>query len=184
MKQFKTESKKIMDMMINSIYTNKDIFLRELISNASDALDKAYFNALTNSFEKRDLEIRIDINKEERTLTISDDGVGMNKKELEENLGTIAKSGTLDFKNNLDKNLDLDVIGQFGVGFYSAFMVADKIEIISKPFNEKANKWTSEGIEGYEIEELDYSYTDIGTVIKLYIKQNTDDYSYDKYLEQ
>lgn len=184
-KQFKTESKRLLDLMINSVYTNKEIFLRELISNASDALDKLYFKTLTdNSDIKRgDLEIRITADKTARTLTISDNGIGMTKEELESNLGTIAKSGTLAFKNDneLDKD-DMDVIGQFGVGFYSAFMVSKKITVLSRAYgSDEAWQWESEGLDGYTVEPAQKdSY---GTVITLYLKDNTDDERYDSYLE-
>lgn len=184
-KQFKTESKRLLDLMINSVYTNKEIFLRELISNASDALDKLYFKTLTdNSDIKRgDLEIRITADKTARTLTISDNGIGMTKEELESNLGTIAKSGTLAFKNDneLDKD-DMDVIGQFGVGFYSAFMVSKKITVLSRAYgSDEAWQWESEGLDGYTVEPAEKdSY---GTVITLYLKDNTDDERYDSYLE-
>ncbi len=184
-KQFKTESKRLLDLMINSVYTNKEIFLRELISNASDALDKLYFKTLTdNSDIKRgDLEIRIAADKTARTLTISDNGIGMTKEELESNLGTIAKSGTLAFKNanELDKD-DMDVIGQFGVGFYSAFMVSKKITVLSRAYgSDEAWQWESEGLDGYTVEPAQKdSY---GTVITLYLKDNTDDERYDSYLE-
>lgn len=184
-KQFKTESKRLLDLMINSVYTNKEIFLRELISNASDALDKLYFKTLTdNSDIKRgDLEIRIAADKTARTLTISDNGIGMTKEELESNLGTIAKSGTLAFKNDneLDKD-DMDVIGQFGVGFYSAFMVSKKITVLSRAYgSDEAWQWESEGLDGYTVAPAEKdSY---GTVITLYLKDNTDDERYDSYLE-
>ena len=169
-KQFKTESKRLLDLMINSVYTNKEIFLRELISNASDALDKLYFKTLTdNSDIKRgDLEIRIAADKTARTLTISDNGIGMTKEELESNLGTIAKSGTLAFKNDneLDKD-DMDVIGQFGVGFYSAFMVSDKVSVVSKAYgSDEAYEWESTGADGYTIKEAEKA--DNGTEITPY----------------
>ena len=184
-KQFKTESKRLLDLMINSVYTNKEIFLRELISNASDALDKLYFRTLTdNSDIKRgDLEIRIAADKTARTLTISDNGIGMTKEELESNLGTIAKSGTLAFKNDneLDKD-DMDVIGQFGVGFYSAFMVSKKITVLSRAYgNDEAWQWESEGLDGYTVEPAQKD--SCGTVITLHLKDNTDDERYDSYLE-
>ena len=154
-KQFKTESKKLLDMMINSIYTHKEIFLRELISNASDAIDKLYFRSLTDDSVKlarSDYSIFININKEERTLKISDNGCGMTAEELENNLGTIAKSGSFDFKKDNDQGDDVDIIGQFGVGFYSAFMVADRIKVISRPFGQEvAHVWESEGADGYTI---------------------------------
>ena len=182
MKAFKTESKKILDMMINSIYTNRDIFLRELISNASDAIDKAHFDALTNSDRQREYMIKVDIDKNARTLTITDNGIGMDALELEKNLGTIAKSGTEEFKKELGEKSDLEVIGQFGVGFYSAFMVADFVEVYSKTFDGKASKWQSHGASGYDIEELDGG--EVGTKIVLHIKTNSEDFNYDKYLEE
>ena len=136
-KQFKTESKRLLDLMANSIYTNTDIFLRELISNASDALDKRYFLSLTDTnIKSEDLKIKIYADKKEKTITIIDNGIGMSKEDLENNLGTIAKSGSFEFKENLDEKEKVDIIGQFGVGFYSAFMVADKIEVLSKKINE------------------------------------------------
>ena len=181
-KQFKAESKRLLDLMINSIYTNKEIFLRELISNASDAIDKLYYKSLTDrkvKLEKDDFYIKVDVDKDNRTLTISDNGIGMNEEELEENLGTIAQSGTLLFKEE-NKNKETECIGQFGVGFYSAFMVSDKIEVISKKFGEnKAHKWTSSGVDGYTIEDADKD--DYGTVIKLYLKEDTDEEDYSKY---
>ena len=181
-KQFKAESKRLLDLMINSIYTNKEIFLRELISNASDAIDKLYYKSLTDrkvKLEKDDFYIKVDVDKDNRTLTISDNGIGMNEEELEENLGTIAQSGTLLFKEE-NKNKETECIGQFGVGFYSAFMVSDKIEVTSKKFGEnKAHKWTSSGVDGYTIEDADKD--DYGTVIKLYLKEDTDEEDYSKY---
>ena len=185
-RQFKTESKKLLDMMINSIYTHKEIFLRELISNASDAIDKLYFRSLTDdsvSLGRSDYSIFININKEEKTLKISDNGCGMTAEELENNLGTIAKSGSFDFKREGDKGDDVDIIGQFGVGFYSAFMVADKIEVVSRPFGaEIASKWTSEGVDGYTIEECEKER--FGTEITLYIKEDTEDEKYSEFLEE
>ena len=154
-KQFKAESKKLLDMMINSIYTNKEIFIRELISNASDAIDKLYFKSLTDTsvgMNKDDFEIFISADKENRTLTITDNGIGMTAEELESNLGTIAKSGSFNFKNENEdaKENDIEVIGQFGVGFYSSFMVAKRVEVVSKAYGEDvAHKWVSEGAEGY-----------------------------------
>lgn len=182
-KQFETESKRILDLMINSIYTNKEIFLRELISNASDALDKRYFDIMhaKKAFDKKDLEIRIDVDKDERSLTVSDNGIGMSKEDLESNLGTIAKSGSLDFKN-LNKDDEISIIGQFGVGFYSSFMVADKIVVSTKKEGENGYMWSSEGADGYEIEKIDKE--EIGTEIKLYLKENTDDDDFDEYLNQ
>ena len=144
MKQFKSESKKLLDMMINSVYTNREIFLRELLSNASDALDKLYYKSLTDKslkVRKNDLEILINISKDDRTITISDNGIGMDEKELENNLGTIAKSGSFDFKNENDKKKDINIIGQFGVGFYSAFMVSDEVSVLSKTSDSDAYLW-------------------------------------------
>lgn len=178
MKQFKTESKRILDLMINSIYTNKEIFLRELISNASDAIDKLHFISLTDSEVNSDFKIKITIDKDARTLTVEDNGIGMNKEDLEKNLGTIAESGTLDFKEKNEEEL----IGQFGVGFYSAFMVSDKIEVLTKKHKEdKAYLWTSKGVEGYEIKEA--VKDGVGSKITLTIKQNSDEENYDEYLQ-
>ena len=185
-KQFKTESKKLLDMMINSIYTHKEIFLRELISNASDAIDKLYFRSLTDTsvnLTRSDYAIFLNINKENRTLKISDNGCGMTAEELENNLGTIAKSGSFDFKKDGNSSEDVDIIGQFGVGFYSAFMVADKIEVVSRPFGQSiANKWVSEGVDGYTLEECEKE--SFGTEITLYIKEDTDDEKYTEFLEE
>ncbi len=184
-KQFKAESKRLLDLMINSIYTNKEIFLRELISNASDAIDKLYYQSLTDNnlnLYRDDLQIKLSINKENRTLTIEDNGCGMDKHELEANLGTIAKSGSYAFKNQNEKKEDIDIIGQFGVGFYSAFMVSKKIEVVSKKVGaEKAYIWVSCGADGYTIEETDKK--DVGTKITLYIKDNSEEENYDEYLE-
>ena len=191
-KQFKAESKRLLDLMINSIYTNKEIFLRELISNASDAIDKLYYRSLTDKnvkVNKDDLYIRITPSKEARTLTIEDNGCGMSKEELEENLGTIAKSGSLAFKEaakakeNAEKDDDVNIIGQFGVGFYSAFMVASKVRVESKCYGaEKAYVWESEGAEGYTIDECDKS--DFGTKIILTLKADTDDEKYSDFLAE
>ena len=188
-KQFKAESKKLLDMMINSIYTNKDIFIRELISNASDATDKLYFKSLTDSTinaDKDNLKIKIDSDKDARTLTISDNGIGMTAKALESNLGTIAKSDSMAFKkdNAEDKNLDdIEVIGQFGVGFYSSFMVADKVEVLSKALgSDEANLWVSEGVDGYTVTPAEKETN--GTVITLHIKESKDGEDYDQYLDQ
>ncbi|MBR2278104.1 MAG: molecular chaperone HtpG [Eubacterium sp.] len=186
-KQFKAESKKLLDMMINSIYTHKEIFLRELISNASDATDKLYFKSLTDtSISTDNLEIRIDLDKDARTITVSDNGIGMTPDELEKNLGTIAKSDSLNFKkdNEGDENMEnIEVIGQFGVGFYSSFMVADKVEVVSKALgSDEAAKWVSEGADGYTIEPCEKDT--VGTVITLHIKENTDNDDYNQYLEQ
>lgn len=185
-KQFKAESKKLLDLMINSIYTNKEIFLRELISNASDAIDKLYYKSLTNDNVKlkhKDFEIEIKIDKDNRTLTISDNGIGMTNTELEDNLGTIAKSGSQVFKESTDKKKDIDIIGQFGVGFYSAFMVSDEVKVCSRAYGEdKSYTWTSTGAIGYSIEES--KKDSYGTDIILKIKANTDDEDYDKYLDE
>ena len=184
-KQFKAESQKLLDLMINSIYTNKEIFLRELISNASDAVDKLHFKGLTDSsvgMNASDYAITLIPDKEARTLRIVDNGIGMTKDELENNLGTIAKSGSLDFKTN-NTSEDLDIIGQFGVGFYSAFMVASKVTVVSKAYGtDEAWQWESEGTEGYTIEEA--SKNTVGTDITLYIKENTETENYDRFLEE
>ncbi len=185
-KQFKTESQKLLDMMINSIYTHKEIFLRELISNASDAIDKLYFRSLTDSevkLERGDYAISIKPDKASRTLTISDNGCGMTADELENNLGTIAKSGSFDFKRDNGKTEDVDIIGQFGVGFYSAFMVADKITVRSRVFGEaEGNVWESEGASGYTVSPC--KKESFGTEITLYIKEDTDDEKYSEFLEE
>ena len=185
-KQFKSESKKILDMMINSIYTNNEIFLRELISNASDALDKLYYQSLTDkkiNVSKDDLSIFVDIDKKKRIITITDNGCGMTKDELEENLGTIAKSGSELFKENNDADKDKSIIGQFGVGFYSSFMVASLVEVNSKSISsDVAYKWKSEGADGYTITETNKD--SIGTEIKLYLKSNTDECNYDELLDE
>ncbi|MBQ2640247.1 MAG: molecular chaperone HtpG [Bacilli bacterium] len=185
-KKFKSESKRLLDLMINSIYTNKDIFLRELISNASDALDKLYYRSLTDKkikVDKDKLEINISFNKKTRIITISDTGIGMTKEELETNLGTIATSGSLAFKEEMTEKEKVDIIGQFGVGFYSAFMVSDGIEVISKSVDDdKAYRWFSEGVEGYTIEEVDKK--DVGTTISIHIKPDTDEDNYSLYLDE
>lgn len=185
-KAFKSESKRLLDLMINSIYTNKDIFLRELISNASDAIDKLYYRSLTDKnikVKQKDLEIHIDYDKDARTLTIEDTGIGMTEDELEKNLGTIAQSGSLNFKENMTKQDKIDIIGQFGVGFYSAFMVSDCIEVTTKSVDsDKAYRWVSTGAEGYSIEECDKKTT--GTKISLHIKPDTEDENYSDYLEE
>lgn len=185
-KQFKTESKRILDLMINSIYTHKEIFLRELISNASDATDKIYYKALADenvNFNRSDYYIRLEANKDLRTLTITDMGIGMTKEELENNLGTIAKSGSLAFKTENEKKDDVDIIGQFGVGFYSAFMVADCVTVYSKSIDsDAAYKWESKGTAGYTIEECDKK--EAGTKIVLRIKDNTEEENYDEFLEE
>ena len=185
-KQFKAESKRLLDLMINSIYTNKEIFLRELISNASDALDKRYYNSMTQKKETVDkdkLNIKILVDKENKLLTIEDNGCGMNKEELENNLGTIAKSGSLAFKEAQDKQDDVEIIGQFGVGFYSCFMVSSDVTVISKSLDdEQAYKWHSKGVEGYTIEPTEKN--EIGTKIILKIKDDTEDEKYSRYLEE
>lgn len=183
--EFKAEAKKVMDLMINSIYTNKEIFLRELISNASDALDKLYYQDLKsdNSTDKSDYYIELIPNTEERSLIVRDTGIGMNEKDLIENLGTIAKSGTEIFKKSVEDADVKDLIGQFGVGFYSAFMVASKIEVLTKKFaDDKAYLWTSENAESYEIEEA--SKEGHGTDIKLFFKESSEDFDYDEFLDQ
>lgn len=181
---FQAESKRLLDLMINSIYTHKEIFLRELISNASDALDKYYYYALEHSEPASDLEIRIDLNKTDRTLTLSDNGIGMSRQELEDNLGTIAKSGTLAFKQAMEKEEKStgDIIGQFGVGFYSAFMVADKVTVYTRAAgSDEGFMWTSEGAEGYEIEPYDKG--ERGTVLVLHLKSDTETDKFSQYLE-
>lgn len=182
-KQFKAESKKLLDLMIHSIYTNKEIFLRELVSNASDAIDKLHYLSLTNKdikVKKNDLKITLAADKTNRTLTISDNGIGMSKEELEENLGTIARSGSLLFKEQMEKKKNIDIIGQFGVGFYSSFMVADKVSVISRKFDsEKAYLWESTGADGYQIKETEKD--SIGTTIVLNLKDGEE---YDSFLEE
>ena len=182
-KQFKAESKKLLDLMINSIYTNKEIFLRELISNGSDAIDKLYYRSLTDKKIKVDsdkFEIKISIDKDNRTITIEDNGCGMTEEELENNLGTIAKSGTQAFKEE-NKDKKLDIIGQFGVGFYSAFMVSDEIEVLSKSIDDDiAHLWTSSGADGYSIKEADKEEN--GTKITLHLKKDTEEENYSDYL--
>lgn len=185
-KAFKSESKRLLDMMINSIYTHKEIFLRELVSNASDSIDKLYYIALKDeniTFNKEDYYIRLEADEKNRTLTISDTGIGMSKEELEENLGTIAKSGSFEFKHDLESEENHDIIGQFGVGFYSAFMVADKVTVISKKYGEEdAYKWESEGADGYTVTKS--VKEDVGTRITLTLKANTEDENYDEYLKE
>lgn len=185
-KQFKSESKKLMDMMINSIYTHKEIFLRELISNASDALDKLYFRSLTDNsvgIAPDEFEIRLEIDKDARTLKITDNGCGMTEEELDKNLGTIAKSGSFAFKQENEKKDNVDIIGQFGVGFYSAFMVSDKVTVESRAFgSDEAFRWESSGADGYTVEPCDKESA--GTTVTLHIKDKTDDENYDEYLDQ
>ena len=181
-KQFKTESKRLLDLMINSIYTNREIFLRELISNASDALDKRHYMALTDKeYEADEYQIRIDIDKENRTITITDNGIGMNKEELEKNLGTIAHSGSEEFRQKYDTGNTADIIGQFGVGFSSAFMVARQVTVDSKTVNEPANRWISNGQDGYTIEQSDRDT--VGTAITLQLREDTEDIKYSDYLD-
>ena len=185
-REFKTESKRVLDLMINSIYTNKEIFLRELISNASDALDKLYYLSLTDKdikVKKNDLEIKIDLDKEARTLTIIDNGCGMTEDELENNLGVIAESGSLHFKEENDGKDDVNIIGQFGVGFYSAFMVSDKVVVESKSYkDEDSHIWESTGVDGYTISKGKKETT--GTKITLYLKKDTEDYNYSDFLTE
>ena len=185
LKQFKAESKKLMDMMIHSIYTNREIFLRELISNASDALDKLYFRSLTDSnvgMTKDDFGIHLTLDKEGRMLTITDNGIGMTKEELEKNLGTIAHSGSLDFKTE-NKDENIDIIGQFGVGFYASFMVADHVTVISRAYgSDEAWQWESSGVDGYKIEPAEKD--EVGTDIILHIKENTEDERFDDFLSE
>jgi len=185
-KQFKAESKRLLDMMIHSIYTHKEIFLRELISNASDAMDKLYFRSLTDEkvgMNREDFAIDLKIDKDARTLTITDNGIGMTQEELEKNLGTIANSGSLKFKNENKLEDDMDIIGQFGVGFYSAFMVAKRVTVRSKAYgSDQAYQWQSEGVDGYTIEPCDKET--VGTEILLEIKDDTEDETYSEFLEQ
>lgn len=185
-KQFKAESKKLLDMMVNSIYTHKEIFLRELISNASDAIDKLYYRSLSDNasgLNRDDYAITLKVDKEARELTVSDNGCGMTAEELEQNLGTIARSGSLNFKNENEKVDDVNIIGRFGVGFYSAFMVSDLVTVVSRPFgSDEANRWVSDGADGYTIEPCEADSH--GTVITLHIKDNTEQDNYDGFLDQ
>ena len=185
-KQFKAESKRLMDLMINSIYTHQEIFLREIISNASDAMDKLAYTALTDDkvgIRREDMAITVTRDKDAGILTVSDKGIGMTKEEMEENLGTICKSGSLGFKQNMEENDDIDIIGQFGVGFYAAFMVADSVTVISKKYGEDtAWKWTSKGADGYTVEE---SHRDeVGTDVIMELKKDTEDEKYSRFLEE
>jgi len=184
-KQFKAESKKLLDMMINSIYTHKEIFLRELISNASDALDKLYYRSLSDNtvgMSREDYRIRIDIDKDARILKISDNGCGMTADELENNLGTIARSGSFNFKKQNEKAEDVEIIGQFGVGFYSAFMVSDEVKVLSRAFGEEtAHLWLSNGADGYTVKEAEKDT--VGTVIELHIKEDTQEEKYSEFLD-
>lgn len=185
-KQFKTESKRMLDLMINSIYTNKEIFLRELISNASDAIDKLYFKSLTDQsvqMNRDDFKIDVSIDKANRLLKVCDNGIGMTEEELDKNLGTIAKSGSLQFTNeNESGEHDVDIIGQFGVGFYAAFMVADRVEVLSRAYgSDKAYKWQSTGADGYTVTEAEKDT--VGTEITLHIKESTEEADYDRFLD-
>ena len=185
-KQFKTETKKLLDMMINSIYTHKEIFLRELISNASDAIDKRHYMSLTNqNIPTEDYEIKVEYNKDDRTITITDNGIGMTKEELENNLGTIAKSGSKEFLEQVEneKAPDVDIIGQFGVGFYSAFMVAKSVKVETKSVTDQTSHvFTSEGLDSYTIDDSDYA--NYGSKITLYLRDNTEDDNYDEYMDE
>ena len=185
-KAFKAESKRLLDLMINSIYTNKEIFLREIISNASDAIDKLYYRSLTEKdvkVNRENLKIEIQLDKENKTITVKDNGCGMNAEELENNLGTIARSGSLAFKDENDKKEDIDIIGQFGVGFYSAFMVASEVTVLSKAYGEEtANVWKSKGVEGYTIEKAEKD--EVGTTITLKLKEDTADEKYSDFLDE
>ena len=184
--EFKAESKRLLDLMIHSIYTHQEIFLREILSNASDAIDKLAYTALTDEkvgLSRDDFKIEITRDPEHRLLTVSDNGIGMSREEMEENLGTICKSGSLNFKQNMDKNEAIDIIGQFGVGFYSAFMVASKVEVVSRRYGEdKAWKWTSDGTEGYTIEEAQRDYA--GTDVIMTIKEDTEEEKFSEFLEE
>jgi len=185
-RQFQAESKRLLELMINSIYSQKEVFLRELISNSSDAIDRVYYKTLTDdsyTFDRDDYYIKIEANKEERRLKIIDTGVGMTREELDENLGTIAKSGSLAFKKETEIEEDYDIIGQFGVGFYAAFMVADKVTVTSKAFGEaQSYKWESDGAEGYTLEEVEKEA--VGTEIVLHIKEDTEDDVYSDFLDE
>ena len=185
--QFKAESQRLLDLMINSIYTNREIFLREIISNASDAIDKRYYKETVEGrtgLSRDDFEIRITPDKEAGTITVSDNGIGMTREELENNLGIIASSGSLKFKSeNAEAMEDTDIIGQFGVGFYSAFMVAKRIKVVSRAFGaDQAYVWESEGADGFTIEETERA--EAGTDIILYLRDDTDDDKYSEFLEE
>ena len=186
MKKFKTESQKVLDLMINSIYTHKEIFIRELLSNASDAIDKLYYKSLTDGISglsREDFGIEIKADKEARTLTISDNGIGMTEDELDKNLGVIARSGSREFKESAEKNDEIGIIGQFGVGFYSAFMVSDKVEVISKAYGEdKAYIWTSNGSDGYDVKESEREGH--GSTVILHLRADTEEENYTKFLEE
>ena len=185
-KQFKAESKRLLDLMINSIYTHRGMFLRELISNATDAIDKLYYRALTEEpvgMKRKDFKIDLSVDKENRIITVSDNGIGMDKEDLENNLGVIASSGSYRFKQEVgDDAKDTDVIGQFGVGFYSAFMVSSHVTVISRPFgSDKAWRWESDGADGYTITECEKDT--VGTDIIMHVKSDTDDEKYSEFLE-
>lgn len=185
-KAFKAESQRLLDLMIHSIYTHKEIFLRELISNASDAIDKLYFRSLTDDsipLSRGDYKIALAVDKENRLLSITDNGCGMTAEELEKNLGTIAKSGSLDFKRENETGEDVEVIGQFGVGFYSAFMVADHVTVESRAWGEETgSRWESSGAEGYTIEPCEMDWR--GTRVTLHLKDDTEDEKYSEFLEE
>ena len=188
-KQFKAESKRLMDLMINSIYTNKEIFLREIISNANDAIDKLYYLSLTDEAARAagsDFSIRVDFSKEDRTVTVTDNGVGMTKEELDENLGTIARSGSLAFKENMtaeDEEKAANIIGQFGVGFYSAFMVADRVTVMTRSYkSEQGYKWVSDGVDGYTV--TDFDKATVGTVIEMRLKEDTEEFKFSEFLDE
>ena len=185
-KQFQAESKRLLDLMINSIYTNKEIFLRELISNSSDAIDKYYYKALTDGdikFNKEDFYIKVSLDEENREIVVKDTGIGMTREELEENLGVIAKSGSLDFRNKQEPKEEIDIIGQFGIGFYSAFMVADEVQVRTRALGDsKGYLWRSTGAEGYTIEEIEKE--DVGTQITLKVKDNSEEENYDEFLDE
>ena len=185
-KQFKSESKRLLDLMINSIYTHKEIFLRELISNASDAIDKLCFISLTDNnvgLSREDFKINLTLDKENRKIVIEDNGIGMDKEDLDKTLGTIASSGSYRFKQEMEKTDDVDIIGQFGVGFYSAFMVAEKVEVYTKKYGADTGYiWTSSGADGYTIKEAEKENP--GSVVTLYIKADTENDNYSEFLEQ
>ena len=187
-KQFKAESKRLLDLMINSIYTHKEIFLREIISNASDAIDKLCYLSLTDEgvgMNREDFRIRVKTDREARTITVSDNGIGMTKEEMESNLGVIARSGSFQFKNDMGEATeaaDIDIIGQFGVGFYSAFMVADKVTVISRKYGEASGcRWESSGTDGYTV--TDCEKETVGTDVIMHLKPDTDDERYSEYLQ-
>ena len=184
--QFKAESQRLLDLMINSIYTHREIFLREIISNASDAIDKLAYTALTDDkvgISRDEFAITITRDEENRTLTVSDNGIGMSKEEMEENLGTICKSGSLGFKQAMEKQEDIDIIGQFGVGFYSAFMVASKVTVVSRKYGEDtAWKWESDGAEGYTIEPAERAAA--GTDVIMVLKEDSEEEKFSEFLQE